>query len=118
LNLGSIFGMLCVQEMTPDANIIAARFTKSVIKSCAAMSYVEAQARMDDRCFLAFDLLSLTILICENAILSGLVGQIIIIRLIVFPSEISSRLVDPLTVDLRNLNTLAKVCSCAILSHF
>jgi succinate dehydrogenase hydrophobic anchor subunit len=38
-------------------------------------SYVEAQVRMDDRCFLAFSLLSLTILICRNTILSGLVGQ-------------------------------------------
>jgi exosome complex exonuclease DIS3/RRP44 len=54
--------------MTPDADIISTRYTKSVIKSCAAMSYVEAQARMDD-----------------------------------------SRLVDPLTVDLRNLNSLAKI---------
>ncbi|VAI24595.1 unnamed protein product [Triticum turgidum subsp. durum] len=57
-----------IWEMTPDADIISSRYTKSVIKSCAAMSYVEAQARMDD-----------------------------------------SRLVDPLTVDLRNLNSLAKI---------
>nr|CAB3502140.1 unnamed protein product [Digitaria exilis] len=57
-----------IWEMTPDADIISTRYTKSVIKSCAAMSYVEAQARMDD-----------------------------------------SRLVDPLTVDLRNLNSLAKI---------
>lgn len=57
-----------IWEMTPDANIVSTRFTKSVIKSCAALSYVEAQARMDD-----------------------------------------SRLVDPLTTDLRNLNTLAKI---------
>ncbi|CAL5411558.1 unnamed protein product [Camellia sinensis] len=35
-------------EMTPEAKIISTRFTKSVIKSCAALSYVEAQARMDD----------------------------------------------------------------------
>jgi hypothetical protein len=28
---------------------VSTRFTKSVIKSCAALSYVEAQARMDDR---------------------------------------------------------------------
>lgn len=39
------------QEMTPDADIISTRYTKSVIKSCAALSYVEAQAKMDDRCF-------------------------------------------------------------------
>lgn len=38
------------QEMTPEAEIISKRYTKSVIKSCAALSYVEAQARMDDRC--------------------------------------------------------------------
>lgn len=35
--------------MTPEADIIATRYTKSVIKSAAALSYVEAQARMDDR---------------------------------------------------------------------
>ncbi|PSS29976.1 Exosome complex exonuclease RRP44 A like [Actinidia chinensis var. chinensis] len=55
-------------EMTPEAEIISTRYTKSVIKSCAALSYVEAQARMDD-----------------------------------------SRLMDPLTADLRNMNALAKV---------
>ncbi|XP_078448448.1 ribonuclease II family protein [Wolffia australiana] len=37
-----------IWEMTPQAEIISTRFTKSVIKSCAALSYVEAQARMDD----------------------------------------------------------------------
>ncbi|GMP89972.1 hypothetical protein CsSME_00041314 [Camellia sinensis var. sinensis] len=37
-----------IWEMTPEAKIISTRFTKSVIKSCAALSYVEAQARMDD----------------------------------------------------------------------
>ncbi|KAL5754250.1 hypothetical protein ACOSP7_022470 [Xanthoceras sorbifolium] len=57
-----------IWEMTPEAEIISTRFSKSVIKSCAALSYVEAQARMDD-----------------------------------------SRLVDPLTTDLRNMNSLAKV---------
>uniref|UniRef100_A0A7C9AS55 Uncharacterized protein n=1 Tax=Opuntia streptacantha TaxID=393608 RepID=A0A7C9AS55_OPUST len=56
-----------IWEMTPQADIISTRFTKSVIKSSAALSYVEAQARMDD-----------------------------------------SRLVDPLTTDLRNMNALAK----------
>ncbi|KAK4782897.1 hypothetical protein SAY86_007271 [Trapa natans] len=54
-------------EMTPEAEVISTRFTKSIIKSCAALSYIEAQARMDD-----------------------------------------SRLVDPLTTDLRNMNALAK----------
>ncbi|GMP26910.1 hypothetical protein CsSME_00003152 [Camellia sinensis var. sinensis] len=57
-----------IWEMTPEAEIISTRFTKSVIKSCATLSYVEAQARMDD-----------------------------------------SRLMDPLTTDLRNMNVLAKV---------
>ncbi|PIN23397.1 Exosomal 3'-5' exoribonuclease complex, subunit Rrp44/Dis3 [Handroanthus impetiginosus] len=57
-----------IWEMTPEAEIISTRYTKSIIKSCAALSYVEAQARMDD-----------------------------------------SRLVDPLTTDLRNMNALAKI---------
>ncbi|XP_007046470.2 PREDICTED: exosome complex exonuclease RRP44 homolog A [Theobroma cacao] len=57
-----------IWEMTSEAEIISTRFTKSVIKSCAALSYVEAQARMDD-----------------------------------------SRLMDPLTTDLRNMNALAKI---------
>ena len=35
--------------MTPEADIISTKFTKSVIRSSAALSYVEAQARMDDR---------------------------------------------------------------------
>ncbi|KAG7584150.1 Ribonuclease II/R [Arabidopsis suecica] len=37
-----------IWEMSPDAEIISTRFTKSIIKSSAALSYVEAQARMDD----------------------------------------------------------------------
>ncbi|KAJ0098239.1 hypothetical protein Patl1_29293 [Pistacia atlantica] len=57
-----------IWEMTPEAEIISKRYSKSVIKSCAALSYVEAQARMDD-----------------------------------------SRLMDPVTTDLRNMNSLAKV---------
>ncbi|KAJ4714031.1 ribonuclease II family protein [Melia azedarach] len=57
-----------IWEMTPEAEIVSTRYTKSIIKSCAALSYVEAQARMDD-----------------------------------------SRLMDPLTTDLRNMNTLAKI---------
>lgn len=39
----------CTQEMTAEAEVISVRFTKSVIKSCAALSYHEAQARMDDK---------------------------------------------------------------------
>ncbi|XP_073149345.1 exosome complex exonuclease RRP44 homolog A [Henckelia pumila] len=57
-----------IWEMTPEAEIISTKFTKAIIKSCAALSYVEAQARMDD-----------------------------------------NRLVDPLTTDLRNMNSLAKI---------
>ncbi|XP_028079897.1 exosome complex exonuclease RRP44 homolog A-like isoform X3 [Camellia sinensis] len=38
--------------MTPEAEIISTRFSKSVIKSCATLSYVEAQARMDDSCLM------------------------------------------------------------------
>ncbi|KAK6924586.1 PIN domain [Dillenia turbinata] len=57
-----------IWEMTPQAETISTRYMKSVIKSCAALSYVEAQARMDD-----------------------------------------SRLTDPLTTDLRNMNALAKI---------
>ncbi|XP_074308701.1 exosome complex exonuclease RRP44 homolog A [Silene latifolia] len=57
-----------IWEMTPQADIVSSRFTKGIIKSCAALSYVEAQARMDD-----------------------------------------SRLMDPVTTDLRNMNQLAKI---------
>ncbi|KAG6387681.1 hypothetical protein SASPL_152873 [Salvia splendens] len=57
-----------IWEMTPGAEIISTRYTKAIVKSCAALSYVEAQARMDD-----------------------------------------SRMADPLTTDLRNLNKLAKI---------
>ncbi|XP_047968505.1 exosome complex exonuclease RRP44 homolog A-like [Salvia hispanica] len=57
-----------IWEMTPEAEIISTRYTKAIVKSCAALSYVEAQARMDD-----------------------------------------SRIADPLTTDLRNLNKLAKI---------
>jgi exosome complex exonuclease DIS3/RRP44 len=41
--------MLKCQVMSAEAEIESVRFTKSVIKSCAALSYAEAQARMDDR---------------------------------------------------------------------
>lgn len=37
-----------ILEMTPEADIISSHYTKSIIKSSAALSYVEAQARMDD----------------------------------------------------------------------
>jgi len=35
--------------MTAEAETVSVRFTKSVIKSEAALSYHEAQARMDDQ---------------------------------------------------------------------
>ncbi|KAL8479719.1 hypothetical protein ACS0TY_026593 [Phlomoides rotata] len=41
-------GLFCYMEMTPKAEIISTRYTKAIVKSCAALSYVEAQARMDD----------------------------------------------------------------------
>jgi exoribonuclease R len=34
--------------MTADAEILAVRFTKAVIRSRAALTYAEAQARIDD----------------------------------------------------------------------
>ena len=37
-----------LQELTPQADVVSTRFTKALIKSAAALSYVEAQARMDD----------------------------------------------------------------------
>ena len=36
-------------EMSAQAETVAVRFTKTVIRSHAALSYGEAQARMDDR---------------------------------------------------------------------
>ncbi|CED85602.1 Exosomal 3'-5' exoribonuclease complex, subunit Rrp44/Dis3 [Phaffia rhodozyma] len=38
----------CIWEMTPEAEIVNVRFTKSVIASKAAFTYADAQARMDD----------------------------------------------------------------------
>lgn len=35
-------------EMTPDAHIVSSRFTKGLIRSRAALTYAEAQARIDD----------------------------------------------------------------------
>jgi exosome complex exonuclease DIS3/RRP44 len=35
-------------EMTPEADTVAVRFTKGVIRSRAALTYAEAQARIDD----------------------------------------------------------------------
>ena len=44
----TVFNDLCVQELTPDADIVNVRFTKSVIASKAAFTYEEAQIRKDD----------------------------------------------------------------------
>lgn len=35
-------------EMTQDAAIVSSRYTRSVIKSRAALTYAEAQTRIDD----------------------------------------------------------------------
>ena len=42
------FAFSCVWEMTPDAKIVSTKFHKSIIKSRAAMTYEEAQNRIDD----------------------------------------------------------------------
>lgn len=42
--------LLNSKEMTPDAEIVNVRFTKSVIASKAAFTYEEAQVRKDDPC--------------------------------------------------------------------
>lgn len=42
------FAFSVIWEMTPDAEIVGARFTKSVIKSREAFSYEAAQIRVDD----------------------------------------------------------------------
>jgi exoribonuclease R len=36
------------QEVTPDAEIIDCKYSKSVIRSRASLTYDEAQARLDD----------------------------------------------------------------------
>lgn len=58
-------------EVDADAHIVSTSFTKAVIQSRAALTYGEAQARMDD-----------------------------------------ARLQDEITVSLRTMNRLAKVCAC------
>ncbi|KMU87085.1 mitotic control protein dis3 [Coccidioides immitis H538.4] len=42
------FGFSVIWEMTPDAEIVSANFTKSVILSKEAFSYEQAQLRIDD----------------------------------------------------------------------
>ncbi|KAF3593492.1 hypothetical protein DY000_02027924 [Brassica cretica] len=58
-----------IWEMSPEVEITSTRFTKSIIKSSPALSYVEALARMDDRlctglisviyCYVLFELCAL-----------------------------------------------------------
>ncbi|KAI9354526.1 hypothetical protein DFJ73DRAFT_624014 [Zopfochytrium polystomum] len=38
----------CVWEMTPSAEVVNVKYTKSIIKSRASLTYDEAQARLDD----------------------------------------------------------------------
>lgn len=40
--------LTCLQELTPEAEIVNVRFTKSVIASKMAFTYEEAQKRKDD----------------------------------------------------------------------
>ena len=43
------FAFSCVWEVTKDAEIVSTKFHKSIIKSRAAMTYEEAQNRIDDK---------------------------------------------------------------------
>ena len=43
------FAFSCIWEMTPKAKIVNKSFTKSIIKSRAALTYAEAQLKIDDR---------------------------------------------------------------------
>ncbi len=42
------FAFSCIWEMTPESVITSTRFTKSIIRSRAALTYAEAQMRIDD----------------------------------------------------------------------
>eukprot|EP00730_Choanoeca_flexa_P007158 TRINITY_DN12289_c0_g2_i1.p1 TRINITY_DN12289_c0_g2~~TRINITY_DN12289_c0_g2_i1.p1 ORF type:complete len:726 (+),score=172.14 TRINITY_DN12289_c0_g2_i1:2-2179(+) len=42
------FAFSCIWEMTPEAEIVSTRFSKSIIRSRAALQYSEAQMRIDD----------------------------------------------------------------------
>jgi len=43
------FAFSCVWEMTPNAEIVSTKFHKSIIKSRSAMTYEEAQNKIDDK---------------------------------------------------------------------
>ena len=38
----------CIWEITPEAEVVTVRYTKSIIRSKASLTYDEAQARLDD----------------------------------------------------------------------
>lgn len=65
LQMFIILILLECQIMTSEAEIESVRFTKSVIKSSAALSYIEAQARMDDRFFCSILLFISQVDICR-----------------------------------------------------
>lgn len=43
------FAFSAVFEMTEDANVVGAKYCKSIIRSKNSFTYAEAQARIDDR---------------------------------------------------------------------
>jgi exosome complex exonuclease DIS3/RRP44 len=42
------FAFSCIWEITPNADILSTKFHKSIIKSKAAMTYEQAQNKIDD----------------------------------------------------------------------
>lgn len=72
-----------MQELTPDADIVNVRFTKSVIASKSAFTYEEAQLRKDDK----------------SAFL-----PLFLLLLLTNPRKMD----DELTMSIRLLNTLAQ----------
>ncbi len=42
------FAFSCIWELSPDTEIVSTQFTKSIIRSRAALTYAEAQMRIDD----------------------------------------------------------------------
>lgn len=43
------YALSCIWEMTPRADIVSTRFVKSIIRSRVALTYAEAQMRIDDQ---------------------------------------------------------------------
>lgn len=99
-----------VQEMNKEAEIVNTFFTKSVILSRAAFTYGEAQNRIDD----LYQLSEWYLCTFEGLILSPL----------------CRRMNDPLSKNIRILNSLAKILKkkrmevkvhydiCNLVSHF